>query len=47
MSPNSTELGHNIIVIGASAGGVEALLDLVTQLPAGIPAAITVLKIIP
>jgi two-component system chemotaxis response regulator CheB len=40
MSPNSAELGHNIIVIGASAGGIEALLALVAQLPVDIPAAI-------
>ena len=32
--------GHDIIVIGASAGGVEALLELVALLPAGLPAAL-------
>jgi two-component system chemotaxis response regulator CheB len=32
--------GHDIIVIGASAGGVEALARLVGDLPADIPAAI-------
>ncbi len=31
---------HNIIVIGASAGGVSALTQLVSTLPADIPAAI-------
>lgn len=34
--------GHDIIVIGASAGGVEALKTLVTTIPADIPAAIFV-----
>lgn len=32
--------GHDIIVIGASAGGVEALMKLVKDLPQDIPAAI-------
>lgn len=32
--------GHDIIVVGASAGGVEALTTLVSQLPAGLPAAL-------
>ncbi len=32
--------GHDIIVIGASAGGVEALSKVVSQLPADFPAAI-------
>ncbi|MFB2937039.1 chemotaxis protein CheB [Aerosakkonemataceae cyanobacterium BLCC-F154] len=35
-------LGHNIIVIGASAGGVEATTQLVRSLPGDIPAAIFV-----
>ncbi|MFB2838552.1 chemotaxis protein CheB [Floridanema evergladense] len=35
-------LGHDIIVIGASAGGVEAVTQLVRSLPADIPAAIFV-----
>lgn len=34
--------GHDIIVIGASAGGVEALTRLVPQLPVDLPAAIFV-----
>lgn len=34
--------GHDIIVIGASAGGVEALLTLVGGLPADLPAAVFV-----
>lgn len=32
--------GHDIIVVGASAGGVEALTKLVQDFPADIPAAI-------
>lgn len=32
--------GHDIIVIGASAGGVEALLEMARQLPAGLLAAL-------
>ena len=32
--------GHDIIVIGASAGGVEALSKLVRELPSELPAAI-------
>jgi two-component system, chemotaxis family, protein-glutamate methylesterase/glutaminase len=38
--------GHHIIVIGSSAGGVDALTKLVNQLPANLPASIfTVLHI--
>lgn len=32
--------GHDIIVIGASAGGVEALKELVSQLPPDLPAVV-------
>ncbi len=32
--------GHDIIVIGASAGGVEALKELVSRLPADLPAVV-------
>ena len=39
--------GHDIIVIGASAGGVEALKELVKSLPADIPAAIFVVLHVP
>lgn len=35
-------LGHDIIVLGASAGGVEALTQLVKALPPDLPAAIFV-----
>jgi len=34
--------GHDIVVIGASAGGVEALTQLAGGLPAGLPAALFV-----
>ena len=34
--------GHDIVVIGASAGGVEALSELVHGLPADLPASLFV-----
>ena len=34
--------GRDIVVIGASAGGINALLDLVQPLPIGLPAALFV-----
>lgn len=34
--------GHDIIVIGASAGGIEALRELVRSLPADLPATVFV-----
>lgn len=34
--------GHDIIVIGASAGGIEALLQLIAPLPKDLPAALFV-----
>ena len=39
--------GHDIIVIGASAGGVEAIMTVVHDLPADLPAAIFVVLHIP
>ena len=38
---------HDVIVIGASAGGVEALITLVGSLPARLPAAIFLVLHIP
>jgi two-component system chemotaxis response regulator CheB len=35
-------VGHDIIVIGASAGGVQALREICKQLPADLPAAVFV-----
>lgn len=39
--------GHDIIVVGASAGGVEALSQLVAGLPENLPAAIFIVVHIP
>ena len=39
---NSECLPRDVIVIGASAGGVEALMELFSSLPAGLPASIAV-----
>ncbi len=39
--------GHDIIVVGASAGGVAALIQLVQRLPADLPAAALVVIHVP
>lgn len=39
--------GHDIIVVGASAGGVEALSNLVGQLPEKLPASLFIVLHIP
>jgi len=36
--------GHDMIVIGASAGGVEALSRLVAQIPEDLPATVCVVQ---
>ena len=36
--------GHDIIVVGSSAGGMGALSDLIKGLPADLPAAIFVVR---
>ena len=40
--PPAAHSGHDIIVIGASAGGVEAISKVVAGLPADLPAAVFV-----
>src|SRR5207248_1020910 len=39
--------GHDLIVVGASAGGIEALQQLLGELPADLPAALCVVVHIP
>ena len=38
---------HDVVVVGASAGGVEALAELAAGLPAGLPAAILIVLHMP
>src|SRR5437763_8135292 len=43
-STSMPEKGHNVIVIGTSAGGLEALDALVSQLPTELPATIFIVQ---
>jgi two-component system chemotaxis response regulator CheB len=45
--PDHQSNGHDIVVVGASAGGVEALSRLVRDLPADFPAAVFVVLHVP
>ena len=42
MEEEQAAAGTNIVVIGGSAGGVEALYQLLNLLPADLPAALIV-----
>jgi two-component system, chemotaxis family, protein-glutamate methylesterase/glutaminase len=44
MPPKRRSRGHDIIVVGASAGGLEALDDLIGQFPADFAASIFIVK---
>ncbi|HEV8194579.1 MAG TPA: chemotaxis protein CheB [Ktedonobacterales bacterium] len=41
-NPHGAAAGHDIIVIGTSTGGVEALISIVRDLPPNLPAAVFV-----
>jgi two-component system chemotaxis response regulator CheB len=44
---DDSESGHDVVVIGASAGGIEALSELVGALPGDLPAALFVVLHLP
>jgi chemotaxis response regulator CheB len=43
----NTSASHTIIVLGTSAGGIKSLAELVSRLPADLPAAVFVVLHIP
>jgi two-component system, chemotaxis family, protein-glutamate methylesterase/glutaminase len=45
--PEEHTTGHDIVVVGAYAGGVEALRTMVSRLPADLPAAVFVVLHVP
>jgi two-component system, chemotaxis family, protein-glutamate methylesterase/glutaminase len=45
--PDEHITGHDIVVVGASAGGVEALRAMVARLPGDLPAAVFVVLHVP
>jgi two-component system chemotaxis response regulator CheB len=45
--PDEQTTGHDIVVVGASAGGVEALRTVCARLPADLPAAVFVVLHVP
>ena len=47
MPSEEQKTGHDIVVIGASAGGVEALRAVVSRLPRDLPAAVFVVLHVP
>src|SRR6266576_6219788 len=45
--PDDHTTGHDIVVVGASAGGVEALRKITARLPADLPASVFVVLHVP
>src|SRR5262249_14987603 len=45
--PDQHTTGHDIVVVGASAGGVEALRTICARLPGDLPAAVFVVLHVP